>query len=178
MAQNFYITLQRLQSVLSGVSQCCSVFMLSGMVIVTSLQVIFRYLLNDSLDWSEEAARYLFVWVCYISMSYAMCTGSHLEVTIMRGRFGPFADKALILFSLLVTTLFCGITCWFGIDAVGKLHLTEQTTVALQIHTWLVWLCLPIGFGLTTIQAGLRAVLIVGNMPTPEIQGTVDVMQI
>lgn len=178
MAHSLLVPAQRVLRLLAKVSQCSSVFMLGCMVLVTFMQVIFRYLLNNSLDWSEEAARYLFVWVCYISMSYAMSTGSHLEVTVLRGRFGPQTDKMLNLFSLFVTTVFSGIVCWFGIDAVEKLYLTEQTTVALQIHTYLVWMCLPLGFGLTAIQSFLRALLILGNVPTPEMEEAGGVMHI
>ena len=38
-----------------------------AMVVACTAQVIWRYLFNDPLVWSEELARYLFVWISYIS---------------------------------------------------------------------------------------------------------------
>ena len=38
-------------------------FMFCSMFVVSLLQVICRYIFNNSLTWSEELARYLFVWV-------------------------------------------------------------------------------------------------------------------
>ena len=36
------------------------------LVVVTFAQVVFRYLIGYSLYWSEEAARYLFVWISFL----------------------------------------------------------------------------------------------------------------
>ena len=160
----FLSCISTLSHALSRISQCFSVLMLAGMVIVTFLQVIFRYILNDSLDWSEEGARYLFVWICYISMSYAMHSGSHLEVTVLRTRFGARTSKGMCLFSTGLTAVICFIIGMFGVDAVLKLYLTEQTTIALELYTWIVWMCLPVGFFLTAIQAVFRTILIAGNV--------------
>src|SRR4029079_8498913 len=38
-------------------------------VAVVILQVCFRYVLNSSLSWSEEAARYLFIWSAVLGFS-------------------------------------------------------------------------------------------------------------
>ena len=153
---------------MARLNQGFSVALLVLMVIVTFNQVIFRYVLNNSLDWSEEAARYLFVWTCYIGMSFAMHSGSHLEVTVLRGRLGKNSAKYMAAFSCAVTAIFCLVVGFFGIDAVTKLYLTEQTTVALQLETWTVWMCLPIGFFLTFIQATFRTILILGGAVNPD----------
>ena len=36
------------------------------MVLVTLAQVIFRYVLAAPLPWSEELARYCFVWIVFL----------------------------------------------------------------------------------------------------------------
>ena len=36
------------------------------MLVVVTLQVWYRFVLNDPLAWSEELARYLFVWSSFI----------------------------------------------------------------------------------------------------------------
>ena len=34
------------------------------------VQVVMRYVFHSSLTWSEEMARYLFVWLVYFSVAY------------------------------------------------------------------------------------------------------------
>jgi TRAP-type C4-dicarboxylate transport system permease small subunit len=46
-----------------------AVALLAVTVALVILQVIFRYVLNSSLSWSEEAARYLFIWSAVLGFS-------------------------------------------------------------------------------------------------------------
>jgi hypothetical protein len=41
------------------------------MTVVVAVQVFFRYVLNQSLFWSEELARYLLVWLSFLGASVA-----------------------------------------------------------------------------------------------------------
>ena len=47
------------------------VTLLSLMSLIIFVQVIMRYLMRNSLSWSEELARYLFIWSIYLAVSYA-----------------------------------------------------------------------------------------------------------
>lgn len=45
------------------------VFLMSFMTLVTFIQVVMRKVFNNSLSWSEELARYVFIWLIYIGIS-------------------------------------------------------------------------------------------------------------
>ena len=49
-----------------------AVALLAITVVLVVLQVFFRYVLNSSLSWSEEAARYLFIWAAVLGFSSSM----------------------------------------------------------------------------------------------------------
>jgi TRAP-type transport system small permease protein len=51
--------------------------LLVAMVLVILAQVLFRYVLNLSLAWTEEVGRYLFVWICLLGASLAYRMGQH-----------------------------------------------------------------------------------------------------
>ena len=51
-----------------------------AMVVACTAQVIWRYLFNDPLVWSEELARYLFIWISYISAWVAWKNRSHIAL--------------------------------------------------------------------------------------------------
>ena len=39
-----------------------------------------RYVVGASLSWSEELARYVFIWLVYIGISYAVQMKAHVKV--------------------------------------------------------------------------------------------------
>ena len=50
------------------------------MIGVVAAQVFFRYVLNHSLFWSEELARYILVWLTFLGASVAYRRGVHPRV--------------------------------------------------------------------------------------------------
>lgn len=58
------------------------VIILAAMTIAIFLQVVLR-VAEAPLAWTEELARYLFVWLIYISSSYAIRVRGHIKVEIV-----------------------------------------------------------------------------------------------
>ena len=56
------------------------VLFLAAMAVLMGTQVLARYVLGMSLSWSEEVARYLFVWSGFLSVSY--CTKKCVSIKI------------------------------------------------------------------------------------------------
>lgn len=50
------------------------------MVAVVSLQVLFRYFLNLSLDWADEIGRLTFVWVAFLGVPHGVRLGAHVGI--------------------------------------------------------------------------------------------------
>ena len=53
-----------------------------GMAMLVAVQVFFRYVLNQSLFWSEELARYLLIWLTFLGASCAYYRHAHPGVDI------------------------------------------------------------------------------------------------
>ncbi len=133
-----------------------SVLSMLILIIVVGVQVFCRYVLQNSLDWTEEMARYLVIWSVLFGCSFAMRTGSHLELSILRNLVGPRSQKAIECFSCLVCFGFSIIMIYAGMESVINIHWSEQLTPAMQIPAWIIWLAMPAGFALMGIQALLR----------------------
>lgn len=56
------------------------VLFLAAMAVIMGIQVLARYVLGMSLSWSEEVARYLFIWSGFLSVSY--CTKKCVSIKI------------------------------------------------------------------------------------------------
>lgn len=147
-----------------------SLVMMTG---ITVIQVFNRYVLQSSLDWSEELARYLFIWSVYVGCSYATQMDRHLEVTIIRTIFnGKFAKPVTILSSLL-TFVFCAFATVLGIKFVIFLAGTGQKTPALEVSAYWVYLCMPVGLGFMALRTLERLYwLITGKINPAEIEIT------
>lgn len=55
------------------------VALISVIAVVLGLQVFMRYVMQNSLSWSEELARYLFIWLIYIGISYGAKIMRHIK---------------------------------------------------------------------------------------------------
>jgi TRAP-type C4-dicarboxylate transport system permease small subunit len=53
------------------------------MVSVIFAQVIFRYVLRAPPMWTEEFARYVFIWVCFIGAAYTFKRKEHITVEVI-----------------------------------------------------------------------------------------------
>lgn len=72
---------------------------LAIMVVVLTAQIVFRKVLGNSLAWSEELCRYLFIWSGFLSLSYTLHNHSAMKTDLFIAFFPKKAQKwiALIL---------------------------------------------------------------------------------
>lgn len=70
-----------------------------SLVSIMLLQVILRYVFNAPLRWSEELARYLFVWISFLGMYLAYRKGAHLGLDMLPHMVGPSIARFLAVLS-------------------------------------------------------------------------------
>ena len=69
---------QKLYSVLSNL---CGI-LIFVMTILIFTQVVCRYVMHNSLTWSEELGRYLFVWITFVGLPVALKAGAHVAIDL------------------------------------------------------------------------------------------------
>lgn len=125
---------------------------LTAMAAIIIAQVFARYVLQSSMDWPEELARYLFIYAIYVGSSYAAQERRHLEVTVVRTMFGEKIGKFSAVVAYVVTVVFCGVMLVWGIDMVAFVIASHQVAPALQFPVYLAYVCIPLGMGLMGIR--------------------------
>ena len=75
--------LKGVRSVLYGFS----VVAMSVMLVIIFAQVVTRYLFGYTPEWSEELARFLFVWVVFLGSALIMGESGHLAVQFLPDKF-------------------------------------------------------------------------------------------
>lgn len=141
------------------------VALLAGMVVLIGLQVFMRYVMHASLSWSEELARYMFIWATYIGVSYGVRLRAHIRVTAGIGGLGPRARLGVDLLTHLIFAAFAGIVIWQGLIMTAKISRFGQTSSSLGIPMAWVYAAPITGFALVIARlaqqslADLRAML-------------------
>ena len=71
------------------------VVFLIAMTLIMGIQVLSRYVLGQSLSWSEEITRYLFIWSGFLSVSYCSKKCLSIKIETVRRHFSTQRQSAL-----------------------------------------------------------------------------------
>ena len=86
------------------------------LIIPVSLQIFSRFTaLIPSYIWTEEMARFLFIWMIMIGAMLGVREGTHFEVDIWP-RLGPRAAALLNIVSGVFVLVFAFVFLWWGIE--------------------------------------------------------------
>lgn len=116
------------------------------------IQVIMRYVFHNSLTWSEELVRYIYIWQCWIGVAYAVQTGSHLRITLVRDRMGAKGQQILEIIVRIIWVGFALFICYQGIQAVNIIMSFGQKSSAMRIPMQFVYMAVPVGMILMSIR--------------------------
>lgn len=151
----------------------------SIMVSVIFLQVVMR-VSGNSLSWSEELARYSFIWLVYIGISYGVKKQRHIKVDVMLLLLKGKGKLALSIIANLLFLLFSLYVVVKGYGIASQLLSFGQQSPALHLPMGLVYMATPIGFGLTSIRLiqnlTTQFKMMVGKQPL-EVEDERDRMQ-
>jgi TRAP-type C4-dicarboxylate transport system permease small subunit len=117
---------------------------------VTLAQVGARYLLGAPLIWSEEAARYLFVWVSMIGAALAVRQGAHYALTALVEQLPPAARAIARWGGFAVSLAFVLILLKTGVNETLQAHLQESATLPFRMS--LPYAALPVGAALMLVH--------------------------
>ena len=113
------------------------------MLVTIFAQVITRYGFGYTPEWSEELARYLFVYVVFLGSALIMGESGHLSVEFLPNHFkGTFVGKLLALLSLVCGYLFVGILLTQGAKMVQV--MTFQESPGLEISMSYIYAVIPV----------------------------------
>jgi len=122
---------------------------------VVFLQFFTRYVLNNSLGWTEEIARYLLILVTFVGSVTAMRKGSHIAVEALL-TFLPREGKHWILVVVDgLVALFCGAMAWYAYQ-LGA--LAPGYMVSIDIPKGYMYWAVSAALAGVTVYATLRFV--------------------
>ncbi len=143
-------TLTKFDDILAKVEAVALVTLLSVMTVVVFLQVVYRYVLNQPLHWSEELARYLFVWLSILGATLALQKRGHFGLDVL---FRIFPKQLKSYMAVLICFLM-GIVIFVifveGMTLVRKTALQDSPAMGIPM-SW-AYASLPVGGALMGIH--------------------------
>lgn len=115
------------------------------------LQVIMRYVFNDSLFWSEELGRFLFEWLTWIGISLGAKKGEHIKITMLLDKFSYKKAQVLNIISSIIVIAICAVTIYYGIYMC--IFWAGSKFICLRISLAWGYLAIPVGCSLMVLRS-------------------------
>jgi TRAP-type C4-dicarboxylate transport system permease small subunit len=122
----------------------------TAMLIIATAQVIFRYVINLSLSWSQDLLTFMLIWSVFIGISLAIKKRRHLKVELALLILPEKMQLYLKVFSNFIFMIFCGIISYYSLVKVYKLiFINPQISEATGLSMWMIQIAIPFGFVLS-----------------------------
>ncbi len=140
--------------VLLAITKASIVVISVVMVCVTLAQVVFRYVIAAPLPWSEELARYCFVWIVFLGGAVGLSRGIHLGVDLLVNTLPPPLQRAVDALTTILIAAFA-ITVIYASLPVLNMNMFQRSP-ALGIQMSYIYIAIPISMGLIFIICAER----------------------
>ncbi|WP_439528394.1 TRAP transporter small permease [Pannonibacter sp.] len=134
-----------------------------AMVVIILVQVVYRYGLQNALPWTEEASRFLMLWMTGLMAPTAYRRGGFVGIDMVLLLLPRMAAALLSLLLLFLS----GVLLWVGmrigwaeVMGLGGRFALPSVSVptSLDLSTWM---SIPRGWMMASLAVGVTAMFIV-----------------
>ncbi|TDW07292.1 TRAP-type C4-dicarboxylate transport system permease small subunit [Halanaerobium saccharolyticum] len=121
------------------------------MFVIVGANVFARFILNSSLGWADELARFIFIWISFLGAVFAYTTDDHVGLNFVVAKIkSAKAQNIVNIISDLLILLVVGFITYYGyIVAISATNVSP----ALYIPMSLVYAVVPVsGFMMVVIN--------------------------
>lgn len=128
--------------------------------------VFYRYVLNDAFAWSEEASKYLMVWLTFLGAPIALRHAVHINIDLLVQLFPPRGRQVFYAVIHLIIIATMGILFWKGwaFAELGARQVASSFTLSM---VWM-YLAVPVGSALTCLVAAEHVLKALCGIADPE----------
>jgi TRAP-type C4-dicarboxylate transport system permease small subunit len=144
--------LERLDAVLRTINRIVlQIIVLIGccMLIIAWAHIFFRYVLNNSLSWSEELLKILLVWFCMLSTSIIAIRREHVSIVIFKQQFPKRVENMFDLVMQFITFAVSVVVCVIGVRMI--IAAGARRTPALRLPYAAMYASVCVSFAVLSI---------------------------
>ncbi|HLR71377.1 MAG TPA: TRAP transporter small permease [Pseudogracilibacillus sp.] len=137
------MTFKRLDDLLGRLLEVIITLCLASVVVITFLQVLFRYVLQQPLTWSQEALMISFVYSVLFGAALAVKNDEHLKVDLFENVPGPVKKVLNVIQYIIVLSLIVALL-YYGYLLVESNLESGQIVGMLPIKKAYVYMAIPV----------------------------------
>lgn len=126
--------------------------LLAAIVVLITINIFMRYVMNSSLSWGEELTLWFFVWFVWLAVSHAFHKRAHVRITVFRDLLN---ERAIRILDLCVDLLILTFLIILTVECLRLIQLpfvANQSSVVLGIPIPILYASAPVGATLSAIR--------------------------
>ena len=127
----------------------CLIATMTGLLF---LQFVMRRIFNNSLVWSEELARYIFVWMIYIGISYGAKMKQHIKLEMLIHVMPKKIQIYFVIFAEILFLAYAAFIVYASWDLVHRQIILGSVSPALGIPYAFLFAAPTVGFALVIFR--------------------------
>ncbi|MCF3935253.1 TRAP transporter small permease [Acuticoccus sp. M5D2P5] len=142
--------------VIARIEDACAIAALVLFTVLIVTSVVFRYIFNSPLSWTEEASLIAFAWLLFLGAAICARENVHILIDLVAPRPGSAFDRLSEAFSAVVGAIVCGLMAWISLRyTIGAYPMV---TPIFRVSSAVYNAAAPVGFALVTIHLVIHAV--------------------
>jgi C4-dicarboxylate transporter DctQ subunit len=110
----------------------------AGIVVLVFAGVLSRFVFAQPMAWSEELARYLFLWAALVGAAAACRNNQHGGIPLLVHKFPPSWQRAVEIFVAALVVLLLCVLAWQSLESTRLGLESGQTSLASGIPVWVI----------------------------------------
>ncbi len=142
-------------SIFAGIYKYILILLTLIMFVIVGANVFARFILNSSLGWADELARFIFIWISFLGAVFAYTTDDHVGLNFVVAKIKSARTQNIVnIISDLLVLLVVGFITYYGyIVAVSATNVSP----ALYIPMSFVYSVVPVS-GLMMVFVNLTKI--------------------
>ena len=128
------------------------VFLMVVEVVVVFAQVVTRYVFHSPLAWSEELARYMFIWLVWIGAAYATKMRKNIIIDVVCSKFKGNVKLISEIINFVLFVVLMLFMLWTTSTVMMQVYESNSIGTGTHLPMWIVWLSLPLSMALNLLR--------------------------
>ena len=128
------------------------VFLMVVEVVVVFAQVVTRYVFHSPLAWSEELARYMFIWLVWIGAAYATKLRKNIIIDVVASKFKGNVKLISEIINFVLFVVLMLFMLWTTSTVMMQVYESNSIGTGTHLPMWIVWLSLPLSMALNLLR--------------------------
>lgn len=123
--------------------------LLATAVVFVAMQIVFRYFLSSPLGWTEQSARFCFIWIVMMGIPIMFHRKCEISFDFLREKLPNGQHRMLMLFFEVLGIFFCVLYFIYGVSLC--LRTGNRLTSGLAIPLNCLYAAQPLSAVLTIL---------------------------